>query len=118
VISATHTVNAAGRRIGALGMLADAPIVVAELHQSLEALGVAIEATTQWIDRSQRFIVQVLPELSARVRAEGEANAAALAIELEAHDRERSRREAERTLRDAAEAEVARLLGSSGPKKT
>lgn len=118
VLSASHTVNAAGRRIGALGMLADAPMVVAELHHSLEALGMAIEATTQWIDRSQRFILQVLPELSARVRAEGEANAASLAVELQAHDRERSRREAERALRQAAEAEVARLLGDSEAAST
>ncbi|MEZ4237651.1 MAG: hypothetical protein R3F59_16190 [Myxococcota bacterium] len=111
VLSATHTVNAAGRRIGAMGMLADAPAVVAELQQSLDALGLAMEATTQWIDRSQRFIAEVLPELSTRVQREAVATEQALAYELQEHDRDRIRLEAERTLRREAEDEVARLLG-------
>jgi hypothetical protein len=111
VLSATHTVNAAGRRIGAMGMLADAPAVVAELQQSLDALGLAMEATTQWIDRSQRFIADVLPELSNRVRIEAESTEQALAFELREHDRDRTRVEAERALRRAAEDEIARLLG-------
>lgn len=115
VLSATHTVNAAGRRIGALGMLADAPAVVAELQHSLEALGLAIEATTQWIDRSQSFIAEVLPELSNRVRIEAEVTERALAVELRDHDQDRLRLDAERALRRAAEAEVARLLGDDDP---
>ncbi|MEQ1565744.1 MAG: hypothetical protein ABMA64_08920 [Myxococcota bacterium] len=110
VLSATHTVNAAGRRIGALGVLADAPAVVGELQQSLDALGVAIEATTQWIDRSQRFISDVLPELSSKLRNEAEATEHALARELTERDREHTRQEAERALRRAAEAEIAMLL--------
>lgn len=111
VLSATHNVNAAGRRISALGMLADAPIVVAELHQSLEALGTAMEATTQWIDRSHRFIAEVLPELDARIKLQSEAAAKAIEIELSEHDRTRTRKEAEIALRRAAEREIASLLG-------
>jgi hypothetical protein len=110
VLSASHTVNAAGRRIGALGVLADAPAVVGELQQSLDALGLAIEATTQWIERSQKFIADVLPELSLKLRAEAEATEQALQLELQARDREHTRKEAERALRHAAEAEVAMLL--------
>lgn len=110
VLSATHTVNAAGRRISALGVLADAPAVVGELQVSLDALGLAIEATTQWIERSQRFIADVLPDLSSKLRAEAEATEQALSVELRARDRDHTRREAERALRLAAEAEVAMLL--------
>jgi hypothetical protein len=115
VLSATHTVNAAGRRIGALGVLADAPAVVSELQQSLDALGLAIEATSQWIDRSQKFIADVLPDLSSKLRAEAEATEQALALELRARDREFTRQEAERALQRAAEAEVAMLLRDSVP---
>jgi hypothetical protein len=111
VLAATHNVNAAGRRISALGMLADAPIVVAELQQSLEALGTAMEATSQWIDRSHRFIAEVLPELDARIRLQGEVASKALLVELSEHDRVRTRKEAEIALRRAAEAEIASLLG-------
>lgn len=115
VLAATQTVNAAGRKITALGALADVPTVVGELQQSLDALGLAIEATTQWIDRSQEFVAHVLPDLSARLRAEAEATEQALAIELRTHQRERTRRAAERALVDAAEDEVAILLGKPDP---
>jgi hypothetical protein len=115
VLQATHTVNAAGRKIGALGVLADAPAVVSELQQSLEALGLAIEATSQWIDRSQKFVQDVLPDLSSKLKAEAEATEQALATELRARDREHTRREAERALKRAAEAEIAMLLREGPP---
>ncbi len=110
VLSASHTVNAAGRRIQGLGMLADAPVVVAELQESIDSLNEAMAATADYVERSQRLIAEVLPELSARVAAETSATVAALAVELGAIDREKSRIEAERALRSSAEDEIERLL--------
>lgn len=111
VLTATHTVNAAGRRIQGLGMLADAPLVVAELQQSLDALDQALQATAGYAERSQALVAEVLPELSARLRAATEATEQALALELGEVDRERARMEAERALRREAEHEIERLLG-------
>ncbi len=111
VLSATHTVNAAGRRIQGLGMLADAPIVVQELQESLDELQDAMHATRDYVERSQYLIAEVLPDLSARISAEGEASSAMLEGDLAAIDREKARMEAERALREAAEAEIQNLLG-------
>jgi len=111
VLSATHTVNAAGRRIQGLGMLADAPVVVAELQASLDELNQAMQATADYVESSQSLIAEVLPQLSAKVAAQAEASAAVLHSELEHIDREKSRALAERALRDAAEDEIRDLLG-------
>ncbi len=111
VLGATHTVNAAGRRIQGLGMLADAPTVVTELQESLDALQEAMEATQAYVEGSQEMVAKVLPELSARVAAAGEAGSAVMEAELRALDREKRRAMAERALREAAEDEIAELLG-------
>lgn len=111
VLGATHTVNAAGRRIQGLGMLADAPTVVTELQESLDALQEAMEATAAYVETSQEMVAKVLPELSARVAAAGEAASAVTEADLRALDREKRRAMAERALRDAAEDEIAELLG-------
>ncbi|MBX2800355.1 MAG: hypothetical protein KTR31_21930 [Myxococcales bacterium] len=111
VLSATHTVNAAGRRIQGLGMLADAPIVVQELQESLDELNEAMQATADYVERSSLLIAEVLPHLSARVQAETEATEAALEVELLAVDRDRAKADAERALRDSAQAEIDNLLG-------
>jgi len=111
VLSATHTVNAAGRRIQGLGMLADAPVVVAELQASLDELNQAMQATQDYVESSQALIAEVLPELSARVAAEAEASSAVLRSELDEVDRAKSRAMAERALREAAEDEIRELLG-------
>lgn len=106
VLSATHTVNAAGRRIQGLGMMADAPIVVGELQASIEELNAAMEATAQYVEQSRHLIAGVLPELSRRLEAESAADAIETADSLEEVSRERARRLAEAALRDAAQAEV------------
>ena len=111
VLSATHTVNAAGRRIQGLGVLADAPIVVQELQESLDELNVAMQATAAYVERSSHLIAEVLPHLSARVKAENEASALTLEMDLAAVDRERAQKEAERALRNAAQHEIDALLG-------
>lgn len=79
VLAASHTVNAAGRRIQGLGMLADAPVVVGELQRSLHELEAAMQATAAYVERSHALLTDVLPELSARIRAETEATGEALA---------------------------------------
>lgn len=111
VLGATHTVNAAGRRIQGLGMLADAPIVVAELQASLHELDQAMRATADYVEGSQALIAEVLPELSARVAAQAEASSSVLHSELAHLDRKKSRAMAERALREAAEEEIRDLLG-------
>ncbi|MCA9494634.1 MAG: hypothetical protein KC621_32120 [Myxococcales bacterium] len=110
VLSATHTVNAAGRRIQGLGMLADAPLVVAELQASLGELDEAMQATARYVEEGQRMVAEVLPELSARLRTELEVTEQALCVELDGIDREKARLDAERALRRAADAEIADLL--------
>jgi hypothetical protein len=111
VLDATHTVNAAGRRIHGLGVLADAPVVVAELRESLEELQQAMDAAQAYVASSQALITQVLPELSAQAQARAEASSTILHAELEQVDRERARLAAERALRESAEREIQDLLG-------
>ena len=113
VLSATHTVNAAGRRIQGLGMMADAPIVVQELQESLDELNQAMEATQQYIEHSRKLIEEVLPDLSAKIDAESETDVAHLVGSLDAVDRARTRQLAEQALREAAESEIDQLLRES-----
>jgi hypothetical protein len=114
VLSATQTVNAAGRRIQGLGMMADAPVVVSELQASIEELNVAMEATAEYVESSRHMIAEVLPELSRRLEEEAAMEAAETADSLEEVSRERSRTMAERALRDAAQAEVDEWLSKGG----
>lgn len=111
VLSATHTVNAAGRRIQGLGMMADAPVVVSELQASIEELNEAMEATAEYVEQSRHVISEVLPELSRRLEREAALDAAETADSLEEVSRERSRRIAEQALREAAAAEIDEFLG-------
>jgi len=110
VLGATHTVNAAGRRIQGLGMMADAPIVVQELQESLDELNQAMEATQHYIENSRKLIEEVLPDLSAKMDADSEIDVADLVGSLESVDRARSRQMAEQALREAAESEIEDLL--------
>ena len=57
-------------------------------------------------------ITDVLPELSARLAAQREMEEVAVTSELDQVSREHARALAERTLREAAEAEVEEYLGS------
>ncbi|MCK6504196.1 hypothetical protein L6R53_12480 [Myxococcota bacterium] len=111
VTAATATLDSAGRRIQALGMAADAPVVVAELQQSLAELGLAMEAAEEHVRQSQALLTEVLPALSRRLEAQGEVEGEALTGALELVSRERARALAEQALREAAEAEVDQALG-------
>ncbi len=113
VLAASTTANAAGHRIQALGMAADAPVVVTELQESLAELGHAMESTEAYVAQARRLMDQVLPDLSARLAAQSETQdvAARLAATDEASlSREDARRLAERALRDEAMAEVESWL--------
>ncbi len=110
VQAARSNAYTAGRRIQALGLAADAPLVVAELQASLDELGTAMQATESYISQTQHLLVEVLPELSARLEARVGTDAIDLAGDLGQVSRERARASADRALRDAAEAEVESWL--------
>ncbi len=109
VLQATSSVNAAGRRIQALGMAADAPAVVAELNASLQQLDSAMNATEHYLDQAQDLLTRVLPELSARIESDAAHRRLDLAEDLDQMSRARARELADRALRDAARAEVEGL---------
>ncbi len=106
VLAATTTVNSAGRRIQALGMAADAPLVVSELQSSLDELRTAMEATQSYVEQSQSLLSEVLPELSRRLEAQGEVDGEVLSSSLAEMSRERARALADQALKEAADAEV------------
>ena len=106
VQAARSNADTAGRRIQALGLAADAPVVVAELQASLDELGTAMRATEDYLGQTQRLLVEVLPELSARLEARVGTDGVELASDLDEVSRERARASADRALRQAALAEV------------
>jgi ABC-type transporter Mla subunit MlaD len=109
VMQANSAVDTAGRRIQALGMAADAPMVVAELHASLENLSDAMQATELYVEAAQDLVTRVLPDLSARLAAQQDVQGDLDAAALEGLDRARARALADQALRDAADAEVDAL---------
>ena len=106
VMQAGSAVDAAGRRIQALGMAADAPVVVGELQESLAQLGTAMEVTQDYVHQTQELLNRVLPDLSSRVSHEIEHRNLLLTSTLEDVSRERARLMADSALRRAADAEV------------
>ncbi len=110
VMNASGAVDSAGRRIQALGMAADAPLVVAELQESLTELGTAMEVTAAYVEQTQRLLTEVLPDLSTRIRDEVENRNLLLTDELHEVSRERAKALADRALQAEAEAEVAAWL--------
>ncbi|MFT4628219.1 MAG: hypothetical protein ACI8PZ_006914 [Myxococcota bacterium] len=112
VIQATHTVDAAGRNLQALGKMADAPAVVAELQESIEELHAAMDATEHYIESSRRFLADVLPELRNRIEAANVEDATFVTTQLARLEGDVVRLEDDTELRAAAEAEVdAHLVG-------
>lgn len=109
LVAASASVQASGRRIQALGMVADAPMVVGELKDSMRDLSLAMAATEQQIAQSQRLLVQVLPDLARQLEVQGAVEDQRLSESLEHLDAERARALAEQALREAAEREVEAL---------
>ncbi len=115
VLQASHTVAASGRRLQALGMLGDAPTVVAELQESIDELHAAMEATQHYIDQSQRFLSHVLPDLRNRIEGAAEKEATELTGRLENLKEAGARHAADKAMREAAIDEVERhLAGEDG----
>lgn len=109
VLNATEATNAAGRRIQALGMAADAPTVIGELGESLAKLDEAMTVTEDYVRQTQDLITRVLPDLNARLEAQGELDEVTVNQDLQALGRARARAMAEKELKDAARREVDAL---------
>ncbi|MCB9765889.1 MAG: hypothetical protein H6739_39310 [Alphaproteobacteria bacterium] len=105
LLSAGRAMDNVGRRIQALGMAADTPIVIAELQESIQDLGVAMEVTAAYVRDTQEMLVRVLPSLTAKLR-EQLAGAPGQVQDL---SRERARSLADQALIEAAAAEVDAL---------
>lgn len=114
VVNATHALNAAGSRVQGLGVMADAPVVVQELQNSLDELGAAMDATELYIAHSQHLVREILPRLNHDLRDQQAEEASKLQVQLEAMDRGRAHALAEQALRDAAAEEVNALM--EGPE--
>ena len=110
LVHATGTVDAAGRRIQALGAAADAPLVIQELQESMADLSSAMEVTEHYVEQTHHLITRVLPELSAHVRAEAETQHFMVEQRLGTIDRDQAKRMAELALRAEAENEIEQLL--------
>ncbi len=112
LLSASSTVDGAGRRIQALGMAADAPAVVLELQSSLHALGEAMEVTETYVEQTRHLLGEVLPRMSAQLEDRGAVEALLTVGEANELDRDRARALAERALRQAASEEIESFLGT------
>ncbi len=72
VLNAAGTVNEAGRSIQALGVAADAPLVVLELQQALAALNESLVGGDDAMELAQDLVANVLPDLDAQLSAADE----------------------------------------------
>lgn len=109
VLGAESAVNATGRQIQALGMAADAHLVVHELKASMADLDEAMAATQRYVAQAQHLLAHVLPDLNAQIETRAAVDGLLLVDDLDAISREKSRDLADRALRDAALAEVEAL---------
>ena len=110
VLNATTSIEGSGRRIQALGLAADAPLVVTELQAGLDQLDGAMVATEAYLEQAHDLLTRVLPELSEQVRLQNARADLDLQKGLEAMGEARSDGATDAELRAAAVAEVE-LLG-------
>ena len=105
VLNAAGTVREAGRNIHALGTAADAPVVLAELHEALTDLESILSTTEGAVTLASDLVNRVLPSLDARLSAMDETRRL-----VESTGTGRALDElAASALRRAAEAEVEAL---------
>lgn len=109
VLNAAGTVNEAGRSVQALGVAADAPLVVHELQQALLHLETAMSGTSDAIELAQHLVVHVLPDLDAQLSASDETRRLVSETRGGPVDVRMAHAHAERALRLAAQAEVEAL---------
>ena len=114
VLHASASVEGSGRRIQALGLAADAPIVISELQAGLDQLDLAMSATETYLDQAHEMLTRILPELSEQIRLQGSESALALEEGLSAIERARNHTASDADLKAAALAEVE-LLGLELP---
>jgi hypothetical protein len=110
VLHASASVEGSGRRIQALGLAADAPVVVSELQEGLDQLDLAMSATEAYLDQAHEMLTRILPELSAQIRQQGTQSALELEEGLSAIAHARAGTASDADLKAAALAEVE-LLG-------
>lgn len=110
VLESTSAVNTSGRRVQALGLAADTPMVIAELHEALRQLDGTVQATESYIEEAHLLLTKVLPELSREIRERNNAGAQSLTGDLESAGRARAKERADHALREAAASEVQRFL--------
>ncbi len=119
VLHASASIEGSGRHIQAMGLLADAPVVVSELQAGLDQLALARTATEAYLDQAHEMLTRVLPELSEHIRLSGSKAAIELEEGLTAIEQARSEAATDSDLRAAALAEVELLgveLGPSSPR--
>jgi predicted component of type VI protein secretion system len=75
ILHATGLLDAAGRRVRALGAAADAPAVVADLQGALRDLHEAMYAAEDRLAASRAAVARALPDLLARSAAQAEVRA-------------------------------------------
>ena len=107
---AGSSVNGQGHRIQALGLAADAPTVVAELHERMRGMDDLAAASQLYIDQAQHLLTDVLPELSQRIGEASRLRALEVSEDLGDLSRERAKELADRALLEAAQAEVEAAL--------
>lgn len=102
VLAASSALDAAGRRIQPLSMAADAPLVIAELRESITDLDAAMAATAAYVQQTREILDRTLPSLteSLRLSDSGLGSLSTLAAE------ERAQQIADSALRGVANAEV------------
>ena len=114
VLHASASVEGSGRRIQALGLAADAPIVVSELQAGLDQLDLAMSATEAYLEQAHELLTRVLPALSEQIRLQGSQSALELEAGLSAIAQARGATASDADLKAAALAEVE-LLGVDLP---
>jgi hypothetical protein len=82
--SASRVVDRAGGRVAVVGLLADAPAVVADLHASIGDLQAALAAAERYVADTRHLLSDVLPELTARLTRTEDALRAQADAEVEA----------------------------------
>lgn|GEM_PF-1422378 len=115
VLNASSSIEGSGRRIQALGLAADAPVVISELQAGLDQLDLAMTATEAYLDQAHDMLTRVLPELSEHIRVQGDRAALDLETGLAAIRDAKSAHATDTDLRAAALAEVELLGVDLGP---
>lgn len=106
VLAASASLDAAGRRIQPLSMAADAPVVIAELRESIGDLDAAMSATAAYVQQTREILDRTLPVLTDSMRLSDSGLGQLSTTQAEA----RAQSLADGALQGAANAEVDRWI--------